>query len=524
MMDQYDEADIKIKEVAEKIQETDLILDKVLKKAPEYTRVIFLGKTGAAKSTISNAIIGKKLRIAQLSKDSMPHLEAEDTPFSIGDNYRSTTSVPNIYVDEKHKFLICDAPGFEDNRGIKQDIVNSFAIDKLFQEPCNIKILLVSSEAEFSVRNGRGKAICDNLTLLTQMIPDLNNLLNNLGLIISNTPPKYNVAETLTNLLQRPKKAEINDCLNYFIENLDKCVFTFPGASYEHVGEEYVFKDLERLINYLYTTPLKDPKHEVILSTEAINFLDEITFQIGTDKDLVKELFDNIYQIYTMNGEDIDSLTKVSSAFIAIQKCLNTVQTPIEFANKVNDIVKNSNIEKALRKIRCYHSIYAFYGRLPNYSSSLLQYFSKNIRKTIEDEVNKVALLLHEKKLAKDLIEYQEMLAKMKLTIEQKQQEQIKLENEITRLANELKNNDKKNDTEIRELTYRLEQKITQLEALEKTQAPTEKAKTSFDWGKIATVLTQLGGAALMAFDMYNKYSNYKQSLTANENKKEENK
>jgi GTPase Era involved in 16S rRNA processing len=58
----------------------------------------------------------------------------------------SEALVPNCYVDVSSNKVYWDCPGFKENRGGIQEIVNSFYIRELFKNLKNIKIVMLVTE------------------------------------------------------------------------------------------------------------------------------------------------------------------------------------------------------------------------------------------------------------------------------------------------------------------------------------------------------------------------------------------
>lgn len=512
------EAEKRIKAMAKSIQEADEILDKALKNKPDYTRVILLGSSGVGKSTISNVIIGKKLSIVK--KKNGVYLETdEDTPFRMGNVMRPETAIPNVFIDDEHEIIICDAPGFEDGRSIEQDIINSFAIDKLFKEPCKVKIMIVFSEDESKISAGRARAVRVNLAMLNQIIPNTEQLMKGIGLILTQCDPQIDIEEKLKEI-EEGNTPEVKNFIIFFKANYKERVFLFPKAAGSN-GSTYELENKQQLIDFFTKDTISNPEHKIVLSATAIKEMYAIANQIGHPTDLVKELIEKIHQVFTENGEDIDSLTNMNSKLIEVQKSLDSIKTPLEFVNKVIEIFKNNMIEDSLRKIKCYNSFYTFFDSVPEQTCSFqLHYFSELIKKTVDEEINKVVSLIHHKKLSKDLIEYKKMMDSLKLTVEQKQQEQIKLENEINRLTNELKSCDKKSDSEIREISFLLQQNMQRLCQINQIQRSDEKAKSSFNWDTVLNFLSHIPKAMSTCAELYDFYKDIKKKYFTEEPKK----
>ena len=59
----------------------------------------------------------------------------------IGHTGASATTVPNILKDLNEDIYLVDLPGFDDTRGITQEIINGLYIYRVFKTHKNVKIL-----------------------------------------------------------------------------------------------------------------------------------------------------------------------------------------------------------------------------------------------------------------------------------------------------------------------------------------------------------------------------------------------
>lgn len=183
-----------------------------------------------------------------------------------------------------------------------------------------------------------------------------------------------------------------------FFDHNDQ-VFSFLYPNKDQEGQYFEFTNIDSLVKFIQANPIINPEHHVVLSIRAQTELSKIMDKFKYTATLVKDLMNQINLVYTPNGQDIDSLTQMSNSLLSIQKSLETIQTPIEFVTSVEKIVKNKTIESLLKKIRLYHNFYAFIDN--GLETNFLQNVSQIIKRIIDDEVNKVVSLIHEKKTCK---------------------------------------------------------------------------------------------------------------------------
>ena len=140
--------------------------------------VIFIGPSKNGKSTLINYFLGNELEAEFDKRLFITHVkktfEEEGGP-DIGAGIHSETTVPSRWDNAPYLpgLVLWDAPGFGDNRGPIQDIINACFIYQIFQLSKTLKIVLVLDFSE----------LCTN-----GMIP-LLSLLNNVEKLLSSAMP-----------------------------------------------------------------------------------------------------------------------------------------------------------------------------------------------------------------------------------------------------------------------------------------------------------------------------------------------
>ncbi|KAF2885424.1 hypothetical protein ILUMI_20769 [Ignelater luminosus] len=107
--------------------------------------IILLGNTRSGKSTLANYLLGNKL-IAWEEKKKIFKIKANgdcEGP-EIGQGSLSCTTIPGVYtiLRDTDDNVIIDSPGFEDNRGVVQDVINALCVNQI-KAARSVKFVLV---------------------------------------------------------------------------------------------------------------------------------------------------------------------------------------------------------------------------------------------------------------------------------------------------------------------------------------------------------------------------------------------
>ena len=133
---------------------------------------IFMGTTRSGKSSLLNYLIGNKLigiKIRPVRPVSIEKADNAPGP-KIGIGPTSETVFPSRWSSSKLPGLaLWDAPGFDDNRGVVQDITNAFYITELFKNIKSAKIVLVTDINDL---------VADNIRSFLSLLNSIEKLLN----------------------------------------------------------------------------------------------------------------------------------------------------------------------------------------------------------------------------------------------------------------------------------------------------------------------------------------------------------
>lgn len=244
----------------------------------DFTRVLLVGTTGSGKSTLLHALLGIPLKAILTPHGMLLDPEKELGTVAVGHKSKSETTVPNILNDPINKITYCDCPGFFDTIP-EQRVLNAFAIDQLFTEPCKIKVLVVVAESEMDA--GKGQRANLVLGALNGLLPIKSELKRSVGIIVTKTNPPERQAVGWLKYLSEGCGRE-NKLVRHFLNNVEKCVFDFPEP--QSKGPYMLFKDRDRMISFFNDTPVVNPEHLImILDEEALGTLQQLSQGFNDD-------------------------------------------------------------------------------------------------------------------------------------------------------------------------------------------------------------------------------------------------
>lgn len=143
-------------------------------------RVIVLGPTGSGKTSLIHGLANVPLIPEEGARGRELRPQYNLPGFNVVHGVRVGTTIPRFHAIDNVEFW--DSPGFGDPRGAEKDIVNAFAIDKLFKNS-SVKVLLAVPEGY--LLNDRGTPFLNLLNEMTELLPDRNQLERCLSIVIT---------------------------------------------------------------------------------------------------------------------------------------------------------------------------------------------------------------------------------------------------------------------------------------------------------------------------------------------------
>ena len=324
---------------------------------PGMPRVIMMGLTGSGKSSLMNCLSGREIRIVE-GRGRRIELIGE----GIQSGSESFTRRPEIYLDESSGIIYCDCPGFEDSGGIKQEILNSYAIDQLLQNinerQCLIKILFIISAYE--IESGRSQIILRNIERIERILTNEEEMRSGVGIVITKGDEEITGIDYLERIKENANDKLRRFC-DYYIEHQEH-LFTFPKAPRSRIGEEYNdFPDRTRLNEFLQTHQIINPRHEVGLSENSLLALEQLGHaQIVKANETADRLFERITDEYYQNDDEVHIMQWLNLMQQLVQADINNANDFIVIIQAHN--LNNDNFAESFTQLRNYENINEFIG------------------------------------------------------------------------------------------------------------------------------------------------------------------
>ncbi len=314
--------------------------------------IMVIGRTGHGKSTLINCLAGAKLKAVRKGFPGELIIEAEENvgDIKIVSGGASGTTVPGKYFDPQRGLTYFDCPGFDDTRGVEQEIANAYYIKHIFELAQRVKVIVVCKASEFQ---DRLNTFTELIKKVTQLFPNITDAAKSMFLVISKVSPVSRLEDfkdfLISELEPQGGLSGLNNQERELVKNIiynkgNILLFYAPGQT---GPRPLVSKETIDVINALQYT--QNPKANIVLSAQAHEVVYEWREEVS--QNIVAQLkeISNLINKYYINSLD----AKVDI------KSLNdkTVATK----NYLNVIMQNSSqpsvVSKMTQKILLLHNI-----------------------------------------------------------------------------------------------------------------------------------------------------------------------
>ena len=287
--------------------------EKEAEKNKDKDTLIFIGNTGAGKSTTANYLAGctmelkdpQELGIEGLDEVITVKPESEGGKLReimpIGHTKESKTFMPQIEQNSAQSLTYCDCPGFLDNRGAEINIANAVNIKNSLIQAKTLKALLLINY--HSLKADRGRGLSDMLKIACDLFGTPHNLTSN----------KNSLLIGITNVPEKGKleaiKKFVADGKLPIMEILSDRVFIFDPLDRPFKEGGWDRQTLLQKIEEL--TPIEDPSKmfRTVLTNEDEKKLLQISEQIG--ENIQRALQDKNYEKASFSLNQLKELSVI---------------------------------------------------------------------------------------------------------------------------------------------------------------------------------------------------------------------
>ena len=188
-----DEQNSKNQELYRKIQEAVEQAEGVLTDSKGKDLIVFLGATGAGKSTTINYL--SDVDLEGITKGRIGISQNNQQSAKIGHGRNPLTSIPQL-IDvtyNSNTYTLLDLPGFEDSTGLDQQVINGVLIKKILDNARSLKFVFVSKAESFG--GDRRKVVKKRIDLFKEFYPSSNDIESQSIFIVTNCTDDFYVEE-----------------------------------------------------------------------------------------------------------------------------------------------------------------------------------------------------------------------------------------------------------------------------------------------------------------------------------------
>ncbi len=299
-------------------------VDKILGSAKISNAVtVIIGNTGAGKTTIFRNIQGLPIKVYYDEGRREYLFEGE----GISSGYQSKTTLPTLSLNGDY----FDCPGFGDNRGIVQDIINAYSLYKLFNRVKEFNLLVVVSASEFQTRAEPFITLIDHIEKLFPDERDIEKLKKGFNLVVSHVPKEKRDTVFIKKIMHaivkdRPNLSPFKKEIIKFLadENNEKITFFEKPEKNGTIKTKQIFiKDKSYIKDIKPSISVAD-KTEIFIKDLADETADDISIFFNEFKDEIPTHTHNFVRTSLKTAPEIRNNLKI------ISHKLNAITSKIE--------------------------------------------------------------------------------------------------------------------------------------------------------------------------------------------------
>ena len=296
--------------------------------------VVVLGCTGAGKTALINLIAGRQLCTLYDRNDDRTTLDVADPmeDFLVGNHTLSETTIPHKWVDS-NGVAFWDCPGFYDNRGTDQEIVNAVCVRKIFDVSDQTKLLIVVKDSDLD--DSRCEDLRDFVHLLQDdFLSNVTEISKKVTLVVSQAP-MYRTVEHVKSRMEEFKDELIEVSEINLLSALQAC----PIAIFNKPADGKMLREGERR-----PLDLRKTKESIFSHVNSIQYSEKREVNLGLSErgrqlahesatalgDQIKE---DVRQLMEDFGRSIQSIVTSSTN----QECLESLLEKLELLKPSDD-------------------------------------------------------------------------------------------------------------------------------------------------------------------------------------------
>ena len=341
--------------------------------------VVFLGRTGAGKSTLINYLSNKDLMVDNNGIDIKLRNTADTQAMRIGSaGLASETLLPKFI--RANNLLLYDLPGFGDTRGAAISLINAYFIKTLIQNARTARLVFVTSSAELEA--GRGLIFRELIDITRRLIPN-QTIEGCSALIITKTNASQDKQQVIDRYQSRTQTDETNPTSSLLTPWISGQTVTKMSTPSNNTINQNDKTDILNVISRTTARRLDNVNIAVIYNGEERNKLREI-YQAEITEVSDKEYNDNF------NSQPLSSLNsqnlQTKKAYFQ-NNFLNSVVTKLDQSPLIL-LLKPLSVD--------------IYNTTWNEKRETLQTRSQQAVSTIEAEIQRQARVLADQQAAEE--------------------------------------------------------------------------------------------------------------------------
>ncbi|XP_034951234.1 uncharacterized protein [Chelonus insularis] len=172
--------------------------------------VLVMGNTGAGKTTVISALVGRKLK--SIRQDGYFVIVDEDG--KIGNGTSSRTLIPELMTDFKRNVTYVDCAGFRDNRDVEHEISSVYFQNILMNQVKRIKLTLIINYDSLKI-NGNKNDFDDLMEHIGEFIKDIPKFHNGIAIVATKVENLYEMTDNGTLILVNDDQSVLKGIANF---------------------------------------------------------------------------------------------------------------------------------------------------------------------------------------------------------------------------------------------------------------------------------------------------------------------